>query len=315
MEDELKDKLVLLEKEELIDCIEQNGYINDNIEVNYEDIALFFQGNAKSDNDKTNRKREAIIKNILNDKINKKWYSSTLHWYIVALRLKEFVEELKTLRNIDSDLKEVIEKGGRRFNYDFIFVFKNGHQEKVEFKSNVSKIVDYPQILSLYSYFLVKSISYAEYFYDNYLLPLNLPRLPSKQEYLKVIYKDKLEDYPFFTEDLKTVPNMSNLYYKSISEYLENVLEFDFDQFRKKIASQTSKNFMCWKDGKFYLEKLTKDDVDTLSDLTLKKGKNGYNTVIIKTVKGEAELHLLLRWKNGNRFLKPAWDIKLKKNK
>ena len=67
---------------------------------------------------------------------------------------------------------------------------------------------------------------------------------------------------------------------------------------------------MLWKNGKFYLDTLTEENIDILAEKNLK----GNNTIVIKTINDKAEYHLLLRWKNHAGVLFPAWQIKFKRN-
>jgi hypothetical protein len=284
-------------KEKLIICMEEHENLT------FNDISVFFDKSTKSDNDRTNKLREVIIQHILNKKIPKNWYSSP-QWFKVALRLKEF------LKYFDGDLKEVQIKAGRNYNYDFDFIFED-HVEKIEFKNGVKSINIYPEILSVSSNTFVKGLSYPEFFYDFYLPELTNHELPSKEYYLKNIHKSSV-NHPFFIH-LKEVDDFKVTVDKSINDYLQNFLDFDFDVFKEKMKHQLDKKFMLWENEQFYLDTLTQEDLDIIHEKHLKKGRNGYNTLVIKT-KGKTEYHLLLRWKNHAGVLFPAWQIKLKRN-
>ena len=274
------------------------------MDILFDDIIVFFDKFTKSNNDTTNKKREHIIESILNKKLQKEWYSSP-QWFMVALRLKEFVKLLNKGVLINVELK-----AGRKFNYDFLFVFEN-EQVKVEFKNGVSKISEYPELLSVSSTTLVKGTTYPERFYDFYLSSLTEHELPTREFYLKNIHKDRV-NHPFFIH-LKEKDNFKVTVDESIDDYLENFLEFDFDAFKERLKSQIDKKFMLWKDEMFYLDSLTELDIAIIPEKNLKKGKGGfYNTLVIKT-QGKTEYHLLLRWKNHAGVLFPAWQIKLKR--
>ena len=290
---------LFLSKEQLLECMEKLGYIYN---LNFEDISVFFDTSTKSNNDRVNKLRESIIEQILNKKIPKPWYSSP-QWFKVALRLKEFVKKF------DGTLKEVKIKAGRKFNYDFDFIFDN-EVLKIEFKNGVKSISEYPEILSVASNMFVKGITYPERFYDFYLSSLTLHELPTKEFYLKNIHKNSV-NHPFFIH-LKEVDDFKVTVDESIDDYLQNFLEFDFDAFKEKIKLQLDKKFMLWENEEFHLDSLTEEDLDIIPEKNLKKGKNGYNTLIVKTT-GKTEYHLLLRWKNHAGVLFPAWQIKLKK--
>ena len=271
-----------------------------------EDISSFFEKNTKTNNDCINKLRESIIENILNDTIPKKWYSDNLQWFNVAFHLKEFVKKINK-----SELKEVTIKAGRNFNYDFLFEFKNGEIEKIEFKNGVTDITKYPEILSVSSNSFIKGISYPDYFYDIYLTAITNDEPPTKEFYLKNIHKNKV-NCDFFI-NLKKENNFKITVDESIDDYLQNYLNFDFDAFKLKIKDQIDKKFMLWKDGVFYLDFLTEGDIDIIPEIILKGGKNGFNTIILNT-KNNSCYHLLLRWKNGLGILYPAWQVKFKRN-
>lgn len=274
-------------------------------DLEFDDVSVFFGKFTKENNDKTNKIRENIIVQILNNQLQKTWYSSP-EWFKVALRLKEFIKELG-----HGGLKSAIHKAGRNFNYDFVFLFEE-HEVKIEFKNGVKSIDKYPEILSVSSDNFIKGISYPERFYDFYLSSITDDELPTKEFYLKNIHKNQV-NHPFFI-NLKKVDNFKVTVDESIDDYLQNFLDFDFNAFKEKIKLQNGKTFMLWKDEQFYLDKVSEDDTDIFNEITLKKGNNGYNTVVIKSKNGKTEYHLLLRWKNHAGVLFPAWQIKLRRN-
>ena len=302
--DLLMEKLSLIPKEELINCMEDLGYIE--TICAFDDISVFFGTFTKQSNDFTNKLRETIISAILNNKITKQWYSSP-QWFKVALRLKEFVKKLT-----NDTLKEVEVKAGRNFNYDFLFKFENVNSFKVEFKYGVKSITEYPEILSVSSNNFIKGLSYPERFYDFYLSSLTDHELPTKEFYLKNIHKNVV-NHPFFIH-LKKIDNFKVTVDESIDDYLQNFLDFDFDAFILKIKQQLDKKFMLWDGEQFHLDFLTEEDLNIIPEKFLKKGRTGfYNTVIIKSQNGNS-YHLLLRWKNHAGVLFPAWQIKFKRN-
>jgi len=312
----LIEKMSLLSKEELIGCMDKLGYIKEptienikeppveNIEIS--DIDVFFGKYTKSNNDATNKKRESIIKLILKDIIPKHWYGFKDNiygkfWFNVAVELKNFVKLLSK-----AELKMVEQKAGRNFNYDFLFTFKDKSEMKIEFKNGVKSIDEYPEILSVASNSFTKGITYAEYYYDTFLP--DLENKPTKEFYLKNIHKNMV-DHPFFHR-LKELDNFKPIVDVSINDYLQ-IIDFDFDAFEEKIKQQENKTFMLWKDGNFYLDRLNNLNVN--KTYTLKKGKNGFTSIVIKDQNNTIEFHLLLRWKNHAGVLYPAWQIKLKK--
>ncbi len=273
--------------------------------IEFDDIAYFFDHYSKDQNDHVNKKREVIIKNILNKTLPKKWFSSP-QWFKIALGLKDF---LKPLEQKYGTFVECIHKAGRTFNYDFVFVFKN-ESVKIEFKCNVDSISKYPEILSVASNAFTKNISYPEYFYDMYLTALTDLQLPSKEFYLKNIHKHKVND-PFFVE-LKKITNAKITVDESIDDYLTNKLTFDYTAFKTKLQDQFDKVFMLYRNETFYQEQIENSEI--IEEINLKKGRTDFNNTIILKTNGKAEYHLLLRWKNHAGVLFPAWQVKYKLN-
>ena len=272
--------------------------------LTFDDIIYFFETSHKDQNDFANKKRECIIKNILNKTLPKTWFSSP-QWFKIALRLKEF---LKPLEVVHGTFKECKMKAGRQFNYDFLFVFDD-KELKIEFKFGVETISKYPEILSVASNTFTTGLSYAEYFYDQYLTALTDLEPPSKEFYLKNIHKHKV-DNPFFIE-LKKITNAKITVDESIDDFLVNQLQFDYAQFTNKIKEQFDKVFLLFYNEQFFMEKI--DDAPITPEINFKKGRTGFtNTIILKTT-GTSEYHLLLRWKNHAGVLFPAWQVKYNK--
>ena len=276
------------------------------LNLEFDDISVFFKKYTKNENDKTNKIREELIENLVNNKIPKTWYSSP-EWFKVKLRLNEFIKNFKDI----GKYKECIRKSGRKYNYDFLFIFEK-EEVKIEFKNGVSSITEYPEILSVSSNKFVSGLTYAERFYDFYLSSLTNEELPTKDFYLKNIYKNKV-NHPFFIH-LKEVDNFKITVDESIDDYLVNYLEIDYAVLISKIKeSQSNKKFMLWDDEQFHLDYISEDEFDIIPEKTLKKGKNGYNTVILTNKNKTVEYHMLLRWKNHAGVLFPAWQIKFKR--
>ena len=78
-------------------------------DLEFDDVAVFFGKFTKENNDKTNKIRENIILQILNNQIPKTWYSSP-EWFKVALRLKEFIKENTSWYRCDEINLEIQDK-------------------------------------------------------------------------------------------------------------------------------------------------------------------------------------------------------------
>ena len=295
----LKKVLEPIDINSLISCMETLGYIGpQDVEIN--DIDSFFSKSSKSNNDKTNKIREHIILLILNRKIPELWFKTSKQWDQVRNELEQFIYNLKP----GVPLKSVKQLAGRKYNYDFLFTFENGETVKIEFKFNVKSIDKYPEILSVTSNNFTKGVIYPDYFYDNYVQKLQREDTLTKEIYLKTIHKNK-SNIPFFI-NLKQDNVLKAETNKSIKEYLQQ-LDFDFDNFKEKIKLQLDKVFMLWYNGTFYMDILHEHDVDVIEPVKIKND----NTIVVTTRNGATEYHLLLRWKNGNGILLPAWQVKI----
>jgi hypothetical protein len=101
--------------------------------------------------------------------------------YIGNIRVKPYVKV------------ECIHRGGRKYNYDFTFIFydEDGTQEtfNIELKFNVSVLDNAPQFVSPMNPSQYLNSCYEEFYYDNYMERLSVEAglpIPSKEEYLKI---------------------------------------------------------------------------------------------------------------------------------
>ena len=273
--------------EELINCIEELGYTMPlNLNVN-----VFFNKSKRNKSDSDNKMRELIIYNLLNKKITP--YSKK--WVKIDNKLNGFIND-----NFESPLKEVVHKGGRNFKYDFLLSFENGKNVELEFKYGVNSLTKYPQIYQTRSNKFLKGESYPEYFYDHYKYFEDTP----KKQFLVSVYKPH-----FFHKEVSKKDSL-----ESISDYLENYLEFDFNSFKDMLKDQAKKKFMLYFNEEFYLDYLTDENININERFTLKldRSKKYFNTIIINSVDNSAEYHLLLRIKDTAG---PSWQVKFKRNK
>ena len=111
-------------------------------------------------------------------------------------------------------------------------------------------------------------------------------------------------------DDKKITKKIKDISKRSITAYLEqSTLNIETLNVYFSL-SQSNKQYMFWKDGKFIEYIITTDDI-TLEpgDIQLNKQKNSF---IVKT-KSNKKLKFLLRWKNGNGIAFPAFQVKLLK--
>lgn len=282
-----------------------------------ERIELFYnKGSSKSENDAQNKIREDVLVFLENELPPE--YAVYERWQHLYTNFHETISLLCPVPEYTH--VKIIKKAGRMYNYDFDVVYFTGtesHTIKLEFKHNSTKLEKIPQILSLQDRFgLIRGLSYAEYYYVNYL-----------DKYLDAIsYKGSK---PTLTEYMSLVtgvsPNKHEMFMsmragegsaltaaivtESIHTYLTTYITyFDTEKFSQKLAeSQANKYFLMWDLSQFHVETLTAIDLD-IKHVELKKTKN-INTIIAMSL--TTEYHLLLRWRNHNGILNPAWQIKI----
>jgi hypothetical protein len=237
---------------------------------------------------------------------------------------------LKSICPTEYDHLQIIKKGGRSFNYDFEIIYFNSsndeiHRAKVEFKHNTSTIDKMPQILSLQDKFgLIGAMSYSEYYYthylDAYLAVIGYTGdKPSLTEYVALVAGTAHEKHPMFgymrkAESGPSKVKCADIVKESIHTYLyKYIVKFKVDDFSNKlIESQKNKYFLLWDLKQFHVDMLTEKDLQILH-INIKPSKKNANTVIALSVK--YEFQLLLRWRNHNGILNPAWQIKATKFK
>ena len=287
-----------------------------------EQIELFYKAGKKCENDGDNKIREDILAKVITTPLEyledptygDKWRQVQTGW----------LEVLKGLYNNTTtfDTLNIIKMAGRGHNYDFEAHYKtNGEvvqKENIEFKYNSVSLDKIPQFLQLHENVGFLKVSYAEFYYDNYLSKHieNIPLLEliEKEVYLKNIKNVNYNCNSFFAklkaaeEDRSAKVAIDKLVKESISDYLSNYgKDIDLDVLKVRLAAQTRKVFVMWKSGNF-----SNDKISIGTQLEYKGIKNN-NTIVVEDVERLQEYHLLLRWKNHKGVLNPAWQISLHK--
>lgn len=157
---------------------------------------------GRSQNDKNNKLREAIICAVIDNKVPQAYYK-TQRWHDLKQCVDGFLHQVMlTTGGCDDGSSsythvECSHAAGRGHNYDFLITFTGADgttktEHKVEFKFNASKISDTPQFVSPMKPSQYLSASYEEFFYDNYMTKIantTLP-LPPREEWLKQIHNN-----------------------------------------------------------------------------------------------------------------------------
>jgi hypothetical protein len=280
--------------------------------LNYSSINAF-DISEKSKNDKNNKLREQIVCAIINRSVPLEYFSCSNRWK----RLKQ---------SVDTYVNELVGKhetihcklmGGRKNNYDFDLIINGGEKTfKIELKFNSEEINDSPQFVSPMKPSQYLSMSYEEYYYDNYLGKL-CDNKPQKDVYLSQIHSTSPKCVAHIQgkykrgskktgteEDTKFYMKSKEVSKESIYNFI-NIADLDVKKLSSYLkASQTGKIYMLYKDGLFYKDSSSHDDYELVSFV-----KDATYSRYIATTKSGNQVKILLRWKNGNGIAFPAFQI------
>ncbi len=326
--------------------------------ITHTSIEAFSRGVvAKHLNDIHNKTREAIIAAIINNEVPASYYQEDNAWLRLKTELFTYIDKINDIdknndidkiNDIDknNDIDKIkppysgikcVPKGGRRFHYDFDFIFAYADAvvperiSHVEFKFNAATINKTPQYVSPASpsdYFEASS-SYESYFYDNYLARLVEPAgagagagmlLPAKADYLKQVNSPAPACMAAFQalyyKGCKNSSQCSGLdadlqFYKACNviakESIANFIQANDIQIEKLSAylqeTQKDKIYMLYWNDTFLLQRVNMDDY--IIEKIMKRTKNRYE---LMTKSGKV-MKVLLRWKNGNGIAFPAFQI------
>jgi hypothetical protein len=289
-----------------------------------EDIQYFkTAGKDKSENYSLNIIRENVLANIFN--IDDEYTNNPINganWINIQSKFRQIIS---TLCDVPFNSIRIKHIGGMRNNYDFLILFINdktiSKTVKLEFKHNNSNVKNLVQFIELYDkdcknkYKICTEMSYAEYYYDNYIdlylntdIELTLYK-PKRDEYLKNVYdiKYKHEFFDFLhkrkNNELNKKRDVAN---KSVKKYLEIYSDnFKFDKITEKIReSQKDKYFLLWDCDNFHIKKL---DVENINITHIIKKSDLYIDVNVDNF--IYNVRIRLNWGNNNGLVNPRWKF------
>jgi len=285
-----------------------------------------FDVSSRGDNDKNNKVRERVIASIINGAIPVEYYAIN-KWYRMSAEISIF---LKQIGGENYKSVSCVNKGGRKYNYDFDITFVNNDDSekvcRVELKFNAKTIADTPQWVSPMKPSQYMSGSFEEYFYDT---DTYLPKLaeecgatmPSKCEYLAQIHGSKPKCVaPLQTLYYRGCPGSSKfandvgatqfyelsnrLSQESISTFISNT-DLNIKALTEYLQStQSGKIYMLYYEGKFIMQCPNSDDYEIVG-VTKNPVLFRYDCVS----RNGKKMKVLLRWKNGNGIAFPAFQI------
>jgi hypothetical protein len=284
---------------------------------------------GRSQNDKNNKLREAIICAIIENKVPSSYYKTTI-WRDMKQTVDGFLYQLAPNSGYTS--VECSHTAGRTNNYDFLLTFTGldgvKKEHKVEFKFNASKISDTPQFVSPMRPSQYLSSSYEEFFYDNYMSKMvgDLVSLPNREEWLKQIHNNSPP----------CIKHIQDKYYagcSSSSQFTNAPDDIAFYNLCKQLSKESISKFIaeneldivklsCYlresQDGKVYMlfqpagsgaATITLQTVDPAHYNITSYVKNPKNARYECVSETGQKINILLRWKNGNGVAFPAFQI------
>lgn len=306
----------LFKKDDIkVDVEENQDELNNNTTKRQDNnINLFYQQSKRAANDSTNKKREDMLCNIINDP--NRFQGTVLY--------ERLMKELKPFISKDADRLELKKFAGRGHNFDFILKQFNKHgfeieeaRQKIEFKYSKS-LFHCPQAVSMYdnskTFQMFLNDSYIDHWRSNYL-----PKIVgdmSKYDidnYIKKINNTRKTFTPL-QENLYKVKSVIDLdVNESIKSFLKETVRKDninINGIEKLLQRQTEKIFLCCWNGEFTIMRLTEEDMK----LDWDSMSCSHNTIKIYNVSHTFYFTFLLRWKNHKGCGGPAWQIGIKLN-
>lgn len=315
--------IIIMKLKKIIYCMKLPKFKYNKLNLSFFSI-LSFNVSPKKFNDKNNKIRESIIGSIVNQKVPKSYFLINSLWITLKNNILNYLNLLVNDSKIIINSYNLIHKGTRNFNYDFIIIINNSLSFNIEFKFNTKSISNSPQFVSPMNPSNYLSSSYETFFYDNYLNIISKLadiHLPPKNIYLSQIHSNnpkcmsqlQLKYYNGCSSSSKFTNNIDdiNFYSKccelsknSISSFIQNN-ELNLEKLSEYlINSQSNKIYMLFFNNSLIIEYPNHDNY-ILTSYTKNPSKSCYYA----TSKSNIKLKILLRWKNGNGIAFPAFQI------
>lgn len=289
------------------------------------------KGKGRASNDSNNKVREQLLSELLTDSVSgfladptygPAWTKLRADWLGALTSLAErcAVGPFSTV--------SVKQAGGRGMNYDFAASFMTAGGPviiKVEFKYGGRRVDALPQFFNAGANKPFHPTAYAAYFYEHYLdrvmalYELNPELKPTLADYLKFVYQNEYKKLPLFQAlyDAEAAEAGSErpkykakaaLVHESIRAYLAAVADAtDLAALTAEFQrSQTDKHYLLYSDGEFHYDAIRPEELVAASVV----GVRG-DSLIIQSGCATTQHAMLLRWKNHNGILFPAWQISM----
>lgn len=293
--------------------------------ISYNSINAFLTS-SRGKNDKNNAVRESVISAIMNRCVPKSYFAISNRWSKLRAGVEAYVNILVKENGYTDDIHTVtcVPKGGRKFNYDYDVTINDDVTFKVEFKYGASTVNDTPQFVSPMKPSQYLSMSYEDYYYDNYLQTLSTKyaiEMPSKELYMKEVHMPtpqclqefQTKYYQGCSGSSKYTGNDTDIEFYNDAKEISKLSISNFIQENEVItpmlsdylrSTQEGKNYMLYKDGIIRYETVNIDHYEIVSCVG-----DPDRASFIATTKTGKKMKILLRWKNGNGIAYPAFQI------
>jgi len=291
--------------------------------IRVSDIVVFYTTYPKKHNYAANLKREHILEMI--SECHKSFLSHPEvgdKWLCVQTQWMNVIDKVAKKNNIPPYTRFVVVRtGGRGAHSDFEFWYYDGDMlvgtAKAEYKYGANNMNKLPQILSLAAKFPLVQETFDVYWYyhgyDTYRAcdPSIKEPKPTLEEYVKIVTNVDASIHPAIQE----LRDQEENFKKEKKKVVDRVITKFLNEYRHTInlsllseklkKTQTGKIYLLWNDGKFHMDEIKEEE---MTNLVFDSIKNG-NTLLLKS--GNTFYHALLRWRNHQGILNPAWQIKL----
>jgi hypothetical protein len=291
----------------------------------------YSKGKGRASNDSNNKVREQLLSELLTDSVSG-FLADATHGPAWTKLRADWLSALTSLAESCAvgpfSSVSVKQAGGRGMNYDFAVSFMTAGGPvviKVEFKYGGKCVDALPQFFNAGANKPFHPIAYAAYFYEHYLdrvmavYELSLELKPKLADYLKFVYQNEYKKLPLFqalydAEAAEVGPERPKykakaaLVHESIRAHLAAVAETtDLAALTSEFQrSQTDKHYLLYSDGSFHYDAIRPEELVAASVI----GVRG-DSLLIQSGCATTQHAMLLRWKNHNGILFPAWQISM----
>ena len=270
-------------------------------------------------NDANNKAREKIIVDIF----NKAAYTEDPAFSPLVTGLYAWLSVMKYERMTEAfpAIKAVL-KAGRHYNWDFDLHIGD-RVLKMEFKFGATSVDSLPEFYNpAANKDFHQEESYAQFFYRGYLPQVcaiyGVTHTMTEAEYVTKVHGTSKAP-PLFKALYDAEANGTGEQKKEKKAFVDASIAAWLDMVKDKtdiqeitlafLSSQSGKEFLLYKDGTFYSDRIREEELIITGVKGVRLGKY---LVLQSAVPGTTH-EMLLRWKNHAGILYPAWQISMKR--